>query len=541
MGLNEEQKKERSYAYISCASDNREQVFKSAVVPMQQQYGLRVYADETLDEVNDKWVVSMLRNISGADVVVAFISQSYVESYTCFLELLNAVNNKKQIVFVSLEDQLHLGDTTVLSEMEQGIKNEILNQGANIATNINGSSDDLMRAMKSAYTRISTMLEQDALSKYYISGAFINFFRDASINQITINDLKDVMRTIESVSSDVFDQSLITASVKPADREDAAPAAGAFVQSVIPAAAVHTQLQFPGQSEPVSQPVQEFISVEEPAVSFTPDQPTGQIPVETLPQKEGFITKLKNFKGQSSKFKAGVIGGAGAALLAIMLFFFVVSGGIPKRVTNMPYTYYGVEVLYTGEWKDNKPNGQGMMIFTDGMFYEGEFKDGQCNGQGTLTYANGDVYEGEWKDSRCNGQGTMTCASGDVYEGEWKDDYANGQGTATYANGNVYEGEWKDGKCNGQGTITYADGTVYEGEWKGGRFNGQGTLTFANGDVYEGEWKDSKYNGQGTLTLVDGSVYKGEWKDNQKNGQGTMTYADGTVKTGLWEDDIFVD
>lgn len=31
-----------------------------------------------------------------------FVSQNYIESYACFLELLTAVNNKKQIVFVDL-------------------------------------------------------------------------------------------------------------------------------------------------------------------------------------------------------------------------------------------------------------------------------------------------------------------------------------------------------------------------------------------------------------------------------------------------------
>ena len=231
MGLSEVQKKERSeyleknlnitecsqrkpYAFISYASDNWEAVFKSAVVPLQRQYGLRVYADKAFDKVNDKWIVPMLRNARGADVFVAFISQSYIESYACFLELLTAVNNKKQIVFVSLGDQLHLGDTTDQPVIERGAKNEILNQGANLSTNTNNTSNDIMRAMKSAYTSMSTLLEQDALSRYDISDAFINFFRDAAINRKTIGDLGAVRRTIKSVSRDVFDQSLIVETVQ---------------------------------------------------------------------------------------------------------------------------------------------------------------------------------------------------------------------------------------------------------------------------------------------------------------------------------------
>ncbi|MCH5248938.1 MAG: toll/interleukin-1 receptor domain-containing protein [Lachnospiraceae bacterium] len=234
MALNESQKRERSdyleknlvitecsqrkpYAFISYSSDNWETVFKNVVVPLQQQYGLCAYADKAFDKVNDKWIVPMLRNIRGADVIVAFVSQSYIESYACFLELLTAVNNKKPIVFVSVEENLHLGDTTDQPDVERGVKTEIINQGSNIATNTNNTSNDLMRAMKSAYTSISTLLEQDALSRYDISDAFINFFRDASINKKSINDLKAIKRTISSVSKEVFDKSLAS---KTSDKED---------------------------------------------------------------------------------------------------------------------------------------------------------------------------------------------------------------------------------------------------------------------------------------------------------------------------------
>lgn len=121
MSLNETQKRERSeylekkleitecsqrkpYVFVSYASDNWETVFKSAVVPLQERCGLRVYADKAFDKVNDKWIVPMLRNVRGADAMIVFVSQSYIESYACFLELLTAVNNKKQIVFISLEE-----------------------------------------------------------------------------------------------------------------------------------------------------------------------------------------------------------------------------------------------------------------------------------------------------------------------------------------------------------------------------------------------------------------------------------------------------
>ena len=221
MSLNDKQKKERAeyleknltitecsdeepYVFVSYASDNWTAVFKDTVVPLQEQYGLKVYADKAFDNVNDRWIVPMLRNIRGSDLVIAFVSQNYIESYACFLELLTAVNNKKQIVFVSIDNNLRLGKTFDQPIIEQGVKNEILNQGANIITNTNNTSNDIMRAMKSAFTSISSFLQQDSLSKYDISDAFINFFRYASINKKNIYDLNALKSTIISVSENVF-------------------------------------------------------------------------------------------------------------------------------------------------------------------------------------------------------------------------------------------------------------------------------------------------------------------------------------------------
>lgn len=145
--------------------------------------------------------------------------------------------------------------------MERGAKNEILNQGANISTNTNNTSNDIMRAMKSAYTSISTLLEQDALSKYDISDAFINFFRDASINRKTINDLRAVRGTISSVSKRVFDKSLVTETPKPAQpvqppRPEPAyqPPVQPPVEPPVQPAQAEPAYQPPVQTEPVYQP-----------------------------------------------------------------------------------------------------------------------------------------------------------------------------------------------------------------------------------------------------------------------------------------------
>ncbi len=548
MGLSEVQKKERSeylekhliitecsqrkpYAFISYASDNWEAVFKSAVVPMQRQYGLRVYADRAFDKVNDKWIVPMLRNARGADVFVAFISQSYIESYACFLELLTAVNNRKQIVFVSLGDQLRLGDTTDLPVIERGAKNEILNQGANLSTNTNNTSNDIMRAMKSAYTSMSTLLEQDALSRYDISDAFINFFRDAAINRKTIHDLGAVRRTIKSVSRDVFDKSLI---MEPGPVPAPAPAPVLDPEPVPDPAPVPDPEPVPDPA-PVSDP--ELVPNPTPVPDPVPEPDPEPVPDSTP------VPKPLNVK---------LIGGIAAGAVVLVVLLFALLGGSGK-VTDQPYTmtdgnsdiYSG---LYTGEWdkKNERPNGTGTFVLDDDAgTYEGEWVDGVAEGQGTITWDSGSHYEGEWKDGMRNGQGTYTSTEGDgyVYEGEFKNNERSGNGTMTWEDSRdgsscVYEGEFKNDEYSGKGVLTWKkDGEVtgtYEGDFADGWINGSGTYTWPSGMSYKGEVKNGKMDGKGVLTYADGSVYEGEFVHGQKNGEGIWTKADGTVVTENW-------
>jgi hypothetical protein len=202
---------------------------------------------------------------------------------------------------------------------------------------------------------------------------------------------------------------------------------------------------------------------------------------------------------------------------------------------------------YVGEFKDDKPNGQGTHTVADGDKYVGEFKDGKYHGQGTYTYANGETYVGKFKDHKFNGQGTYTWPDGAKYIGEFKDDAKHGQGNITYADGAKYVGEWRNDKRDGKGTMTYADGTVFVGEWKNNikqlelkseeQLKGKETLTYANGDKYVGELQDGKRNGQGTMTYANGDKFVGKWLFDTRDGKGTMTYANGDEYIGTWSYD----
>jgi hypothetical protein len=185
-------------------------------------------------------------------------------------------------------------------------------------------------------------------------------------------------------------------------------------------------------------------------------------------------------------------------------------------------------------------NCVGTYTFEDGQKYTGEWKNDQSNGQGVRTYPNGDKYVGEYKDGKRNGQGTFTFDNRNKYVGGFKDGKRNGHGTFTYADGDKYVGEYRGGKMDGHGTFTYADGDKYVGEYRGGKRNGQFRVTYTNGDRYVGEFVDDERSGHGIYTFGDGSKEVGDFKDGKLNGYAVKYSLDGSIlKEGIWKDDEF--
>lgn len=82
-----------------------------------------------------------------------------------------------------------------------------------------------------------------------------------------------------------------------------------------------------------------------------------------------------------------------------------------------------------------------------------------------VTFESGVTYTGEWKQQKRDGQGTQTWPDGTVYSGSWMNNVANGSGKFVHSNGDTYEGEWKDGKAHGYGVYTHGNGGRYEGYW----------------------------------------------------------------------------
>ena len=75
---------------------------------------------------------------------------------------------------------------------------------------------------------------------------------------------------------------------------------------------------------------------------------------------------------------------------------------------------------------------------------------------------NGEKYEGGWKNNKKEGEGVLINKK-EKYEGEFKNDMKNGKGTIYYDDGSIYDGYFKDDKkIKGLGELYDAFGNVIE-------------------------------------------------------------------------------
>lgn len=121
-------------------------------------------------------------------------------------------------------------------------------------------------------------------------------------------------------------------------------------------------------------------------------------------------------------------------------------------------------------------------------------------GADTYTWSDGTTYDGEWKNNKTNGKGSLIYGNGDKYIGKFLNGKKNGIGTYTWSNGEKYNGEWVNDKITGDGTYTFKNGDVYSGEWNNNKMNGQGSYTFKNKKTLKGAWKDNVYLAKDTST-----------------------------------------
>nr|GMC84605.1 phosphatidylinositol 4-phosphate 5-kinase 6-like [Ipomoea batatas]GMC89106.1 phosphatidylinositol 4-phosphate 5-kinase 6-like [Ipomoea batatas]GMC90559.1 phosphatidylinositol 4-phosphate 5-kinase 6-like [Ipomoea batatas]GME19183.1 phosphatidylinositol 4-phosphate 5-kinase 6-like [Ipomoea batatas] len=178
--------------------------------------------------------------------------------------------------------------------------------------------------------------------------------------------------------------------------------------------------------------------------------------------------------------------------------------------------------MYTGQWSDNCPNGQGKYLWSDGCMYIGDWVGGKTMGKGKFSWPSGTTYDGQFKNGYIDGEGVFTASSNDTYKGSWAFNLKHGRGSRTFPNGDYYSGEWRRGLPDGQGRYQWSNGNQYVGQWKNGKMNGSGAMMWANGNKFDGCWEDGEPKGNGTFRWVDGSFYMGVWSRDPNEQSGTF-------------------
>lgn len=171
--------------------------------------------------------------------------------------------------------------------------------------------------------------------------------------------------------------------------------------------------------------------------------------------------------------------------------------------------------IYTGNFLNSKPDGQGIMDYGGGDKFEGSFTVGQENGKGVLykknvpksvTYSKGKLQTNtELISVGANAPKIDGCIKGDCY---------NGYGELQFfASGNVFKGNFENGTLQGAGTFYFKEGNVLKANYKDGKPT-EGELTYSTGEVFTGSFnedgtpKTGKYamNSQGDMVEIKDNV-----------------------------------
>ncbi len=211
--------------------------------------------------------------------------------------------------------------------------------------------------------------------------------------------------------------------------------------------------------------------------------------------------------------------------------------------------------FYEGNWRNDFLEGQGLLIYSNRDIYCGEFSKGLYHGEGTLYFANAveDVndqenvnllenrthYSGEWKDNSPNGFGEYFYNDGTKYRGNFKKGRLNGKGEVLKPDGSRYNGEFKNGKKHGQGEEIWPDHSKYKGEYYQGLKHGNGLLEEEDGTQYITSWDKGIQKGKGEVLLPNGEKYKGELDDCKPHGYGQYEFKNGNIYIGEWSNAMF--
>ena len=190
------------------------------------------------------------------------------------------------------------------------------------------------------------------------------------------------------------------------------------------------------------------------------------------------------------------------------------------------------DLLYEGDYINDKPEGNGKRIYDEHIYYIGQFKEGKRHGKGKIYKNNKLAYEGDFINGNIEGNGKSFDENGDYYIGQFKENMRHGKGKLYDNNDNLmYEGDFSNGAGEGEGKFIYDNGNYYIGQFKKGKRHGKGKL-YTNKDVlvFDGDFVNDKIEGNGKSITEDGECYYiGQFKDGKANGKGAKYNKEGNI------------
>ena len=188
---------------------------------------------------------------------------------------------------------------------------------------------------------------------------------------------------------------------------------------------------------------------------------------------------------------------------------------------------------FIGEYKNYIPDGFG--IYTNlitNLKITGIFGQNGLFGIGIESSVEGGyTYTGEFKNNKKDGIGTILWKDGSKYQGQFKNNQMNGYGMIEYPEKNYYQGEIKKGKMEGYGQFFWNDKKKYIGYYKNDKRNGFGVYLFKNNEsVIDPDFEKD-------FDMTNSSAFIGFWKNGLMDGFGMMVY-NNEIKYGIWENGI---
>ncbi|MBI5856384.1 MAG: hypothetical protein HZB42_01940 [Sphingobacteriales bacterium] len=159
-----------------------------------------------------------------------------------------------------------------------------------------------------------------------------------------------------------------------------------------------------------------------------------------------------------------------------------------KSASNIYYTY-------TGELKDGKPHGRGFAISEDKgdiwIQVFGEFKDGMIDGSTVIRHSTGKIIVAKWKQNKPEGTGVIITPDENIEYGNFLNGIMEGRVINIHWNNKIVISNNKNGKGNGRAIVIAPDGnTITDRIYINDTANGPGyQYEVKNKQLFEGIWE----------------------------------------------------